>query len=84
MYDKSWVNESSLYVHGERVDAVDAVDGLYYFLDWLGESFDNDPVILVAHNGLNFDAKVNLLIVLSKYYHKNALYILKLTCLNFD
>ena len=70
MYDKSWVDESSLYLHGERVDAVDAVDGLFHFVDWLGESFDNDPVILVAYNGLKFDAKVILSIVLSTHHHK--------------
>ena len=61
----SWLNNEycSLYLNGVEVDADDMRSGLQLFVNWLGYSFFDEPVLLVAHNCFNFDAKVNLFYV---------------------
>lgn len=51
-----------LYHKGERVHAHEMKDGLQMFIDWLNVNFDG-PVVLVAHNCFNFDAKVRIFLL---------------------
>jgi len=50
---------TSLYLNGVEVDADDMRSGLQLFVNWLYSFFD-EPVLLVAHNCFNFDAKILL------------------------
>ena len=51
-----------LYHKGERVHSHEMKEGLQMFIDWMNLNFDG-PVVLVAHNCFNFDAKVTLFLL---------------------
>jgi len=48
-----------LFHHNQEMNADEMYTGLRKFISWLRDMFD-EPVLLVAHNAFNFDAKILL------------------------